>query len=69
MSIKLDIADALVSLRTTPRDVRSRDGLGAANNLNATGDRQLLATCASACVDNSGSLAATFGYPRHAPRK
>jgi hypothetical protein len=29
----------------------------------------LLAICASASVDNSGSLAATFGYPCHAPCK
>jgi hypothetical protein len=27
----------------------------------------LLAICASACFENSGSLVATFGYPRYAP--
>jgi hypothetical protein len=26
-----------------------------------------LAICASACIENSGSFATTFGYPRHAP--
>jgi len=63
MSIKLRIAGAFVSLKTTlPAGVRPPQSI-AASDLNATGDRRFWLSARALVLTNSGSLRATFGYP------